>query len=103
MKTVLNDSKTTNYCGNGANNPVNRIAPNGRTNFEVNGKVIGNDGKMNGTKKSWFNQFPSFVDVENAGTGTHYVFGRGDGKVYVYTSGGVQAVIPMKRFVNSKR
>ncbi len=57
----------------------------------------------NGTKNSWFNQFPSSVDVENAGTGTHYVFGRGDGKVYVYTSGGVQAVIPMKRFVNPKR
>lgn len=54
-------------------------------------------------KKSWFNQFPSFVDVENASTGTYYVFGRGDGKVYVYTSVGVQAVIPMKRFVNPKR
>lgn len=49
---MLNGSKTTNYCGNGANNPVNRIASNWRTNFEVNGKVIGNDGKMNGTKKN---------------------------------------------------
>jgi len=50
-----------------------------------------------------FNQFPSSVDVSNAGGNTHYVFGRGDGKVYVYTSSGVQAVIPMKQFVTPKR
>ncbi|MDR1560750.1 MAG: hypothetical protein LBS23_00110 [Holosporaceae bacterium] len=55
------------------------------------------------TSTSSFNQFPSSIDVRGAGGNTHYVFGRGDGKVYVYTSGGVQAVIPLKQFVIPKR
>ena len=50
-----------------------------------------------------FNQFPSSPDVRNAGNTVNYVFGRGDGKVYVYTSSGVQAVIPINRFVTPKR
>ena len=56
-----------------------------------------------GTRNSWFNQFPSSVDVGNAGGHVNYVFGRSDKKVYVYTSGGVQAVIPIKYFVTPKR
>jgi RHS repeat-associated protein len=50
-----------------------------------------------------FNQPPSPTDVQNAGGNVNYVFGRGDNKVYVYTSAGVQAVIPMNRFVTPKR
>ena len=59
-----------------------------------------------------FAQPPSQKDIDAAGNpgpidaggrgplaGTHYVFGRGDGKVYVYNSTGVQAVILMKDFV----
>ena len=56
-----------------------------------------------GTRTSSFIQSPSSTDIENAGTRTHYVFGRGDKKVYVYTSDGVQAVIPMRKFVNLNR
>ena len=55
------------------------------------------------TTTSSFNQFPSSVDVGGAGVNTHYVFGRSDGKVYIYTSGGVQAVIPLKQFVTPIR
>jgi hypothetical protein len=49
-----------------------------------------------------FVQSPSPQDITNASSHTNYVFGRSDGKVYVYTSNGVQAVIPMKQFVTPK-
>jgi RHS repeat-associated protein len=54
------------------------------------------------TKTSSFTQFPSSTDVTNAANNVNYVFGRSDGKVYIYNSSGVQAVIPMKRFVTPK-
>jgi hypothetical protein len=61
-------------------------------------------GTIGGTTiSSSFNQFPSSIDVGGAGGNTHYVFGRGDSKVYIYTSSGVQAVIPLKQFVTPKR
>ncbi len=49
-----------------------------------------------------FIQQPSGIDISNAGTNTHYVFGRSSGNVYIYTSEGVQAIIPMKYFVTPK-
>ncbi len=49
-----------------------------------------------------FIQTPSQTDINNAGVHTHYVFGRGNGNVYVYTSKGIQAVVPMKFFVSPK-
>jgi len=55
------------------------------------------------TTTSSFNQFSSSVDVGNAGGQTHYVFGRGNNTVYIYNSSGVQAVVPMRYFVNPKR
>lgn len=58
----------------------------------------------NGTqnKTRIFVQPPSELDAKTAGELTHYVFGRGDGNVYVYTSEGVQAVIPMRHFAHPK-
>ena len=56
-----------------------------------------------GTRNSSFNQPPSPTDINNAGGYTNYVFGRGDGMVYIYNSTGVQAVIPMQYFVNPRR
>ncbi|WP_455498822.1 hypothetical protein [Coprobacter sp.] len=50
-----------------------------------------------------FTQSPSSIDINNAGSQTHYVFGRGNGNVYVYTSKGIQSVIPMKQFVKPKK
>lgn len=48
-------------------------------------------------------QIPSTLDINAAEPGTlNYVFGRGNGNVYVYDNTGVQAVIPMKNFVNPK-
>jgi len=49
-----------------------------------------------------FIQQPSGIDISNAGTNTHYVFGRSSGNVSIYTSEGVQAIIPMKYFVTPK-
>lgn len=46
-----------------------------------------------------FIQFPSSVDILNAGSNIHYVFGRGDNNVYIYNSSGIQSVISMKYFV----
>lgn len=51
----------------------------------------------------YFIQPPSKTDIQNAGSFTHYVFGRGDNMVYVYDANGVQAIIPIKRFINPKR
>ena len=50
-----------------------------------------------------FFQTPSKADINNAGNRTNYVFGRGNGKVYIYNSSGVQAVLPYDSFVNFKR
>ena len=47
-------------------------------------------------------QHPSQTDIDDAKNGTHYVFGRRNKNVYVYTRNGIQAVIPMKNFVNPK-
>ena len=45
-------------------------------------------------------QFPSSIDLGVAGNNTHYVFGRGDKKVYIYTKDGVQAEMKLKEFIN---
>ena len=50
-----------------------------------------------------FTQSPSPIDISAAGNRAHYVFGRGNGTVYIYNSQGVQATIPQKYFVNPKR
>lgn len=39
--------------------------------------------------QNWYDYGARHSDVENAGTNTHYVFGRSNGKVYIYTSSGV--------------
>jgi len=50
-----------------------------------------------------FEQAPSQTDVSNSDNGSNYVFGRGNGTVYIYNNSGVQATIPQKYFVNPKR
>ncbi|MFT4073830.1 MAG: hypothetical protein QM654_18140 [Dysgonamonadaceae bacterium] len=50
-----------------------------------------------------FVQTPSQPDINNAGSHANYVFGRSDGKVYIYNSNGTQASIPIKRFVTPKK
>ncbi len=64
---------------------------------------LGNINVIGGTTtvKHW-NQSPSKSDINNAGNNTHYVFGRGNGTVYIYNSQGVQATIPQKYFVTFK-
>jgi len=67
--------------------------------------IVGPDSNTFGgsTTTYSFDQHPSTIDVKGAGSNTHYVFGRGNNNVYIYNSSGVQAVIPMKHFVNPKR
>lgn len=51
-----------------------------------------------------FSQTPSQTDINNTPSGqTNYVFGKGNGTVYIYNSAGTQAKIPEKRFVNFKK
>lgn len=51
-----------------------------------------------------FIQTPSQTDANNTSSGrTNYVFGKGNGTVYIYNSSGTQAKIPEKRFVNFKK
>ena len=54
------------------------------------------------TKTPQFEQEPSGPDISVAGTNTHYLFARGNGNVYIYTSKGVQAIMSMKYFVTPK-
>ena len=54
------------------------------------------------TKTPQFEQEPSGTDISVAGTNTHYLFARGNGNVYIYTSKGVQAIMSMKYFVTPK-
>lgn len=61
-------------------------------------------GTIGGTTTTYsFNQSPSPQDITNAGPHTNYVFGRSNNNVYIYNSNGVQAVVPMRHFVNPKR
>jgi len=53
------------------------------------------------TTRAW-TQTPSQADI-NTSSRTDYVFGRGDGTVYIYNSSGVKATIPQKRFVTPKQ
>lgn len=49
-----------------------------------------------------YTQSPSPSDISNAKNNgkINYVFGRSNNKVYIYNGDGVQAVIPMSKFVN---
>ena len=51
----------------------------------------------------YFVQPPSIDDINTAGEQIHYVFGRRDNIVFVYNKDGVQAVIPMRHFVQPKQ
>jgi hypothetical protein len=85
------------------NNNASIMLPVGYPTFHSHPSGTRSEAVAGGTQNSWFNQPPSTTDRDNAGTHTKYVFGRGSGVVYIYTSNGVQAVIPMKQFVNPKR
>jgi len=50
-----------------------------------------------------FRQAPSNTDIDGAGNRTEYVFGMGNGIVYIYNGSGIQATVPMNRFVEPKK
>jgi RHS repeat-associated protein len=87
---------------------VNILLPSGVSTFHSHpsGTVVNapSEGTIGGTTTTYsFTQSPSPMDINAAGTNTHYVFGRSSGVVYVYTANGIQAVIPMKQFVTPKK
>jgi hypothetical protein len=57
---------------------------------------------MGATEVVGYRQSPSPGDVSRAGTGIRYVFGRGDGTVYMYNNSGIRATLPIENFVNFK-
>jgi RHS repeat-associated protein len=60
--------------------------------------------KMSGSiTTTQYAQAPSDRDIANAGSRTNYVFGMRTKTVYIYNTNGVQATIPLKRFVNPKK
>jgi hypothetical protein len=68
-----------------------------------NSSVAGSSTTLGGgtTTTYSFVQTPSQPDINNTTSGkTNYVFGKGNGMVYIYNSSGTQAKIPEKRFVN---
>ena len=77
--------------------------PSGVSTFHSHPSGTKTESVEGGTRNSWFNQHPSRTDITNSSSKTEYVFGRGDGKVYIYNKNGVQAVIPMKNFVTPKK
>ena len=84
------------YC---TNNPVNRVVLDGLAYFRVNGRVIENygidDQRERWTHYSWFIP-PSRKDVNDSGTEIKNILSRGNGKVYIYNSNGIPAVIPFE-------
>lgn len=48
-------------------------------------------------------QAPSEGDIGRSGPGVRYVFGRGNGTVYIYNNQGVRATLPSAQFVTPKR
>ncbi|MDI6834030.1 MAG: RHS repeat-associated core domain-containing protein, partial [Bacteroidales bacterium] len=81
-----------------ANGPSFHSHPSGSYSPMVDFNTMG----QSITRNFWY-QSPSPSDIRNAGSRTNYVFGRGNGIVYIYNSQGVQATIPQKYFVNPKR
>ena len=53
----------------------------------------------NGKPYACWEQKPSQIDIDNAGNSTHYVFAMREKVVYIYNSSGIQATMPMNRFV----
>ena len=84
------------YC---ADNLVNRVVLDGLAYFGVNGRVIENygidDQRERWTHYSWFIP-PSRKDVNDSGTEIKNILSRGNGKVYIYNSNGIPAVIPFE-------
>lgn len=84
------------------------MLPNGVSTFHSHpsGNVVVGSGinTLGGTTTTYgFTQSPSPQDISVAGAQTHYVFGRGNNIVYIYNSQGVQATLPMTRFVSPKK
>jgi len=77
---------------------VNRVVLDGLAYFGVNGRVIENygidDQRERWTRYTWFSPPSSRTDVNGSSTEIKNIFGRGNGKVYIYNSNGIQAVIP---------
>jgi len=51
---------------------------------------------------SAFNQYPSDQDINAAGNTTNYVFGMGDGYLYIYNGQGTQAKVSTRGLLNLK-
>ena len=72
-------------------------------------EIPSESGRRTLTIDSFFYQPPSAEDIKAAGqtksarSGTHYVFGRSDKKVYIYNSKGVEAVMTLKDFLKPRR
>ena len=49
-----------------------------------------------------FEQTPSDADIRVAGNITNYVFGMGDGNLYIYNGKGIQAKVSMKGLLNTR-
>ena len=65
-----------------------------------NGSDYNPNSVFNNSTPSHQSQIPSTRDLNTAGNNTHYVFGRWNKKVYIYTKDGVQAEMSMKDFIN---
>ncbi len=81
-----------------------RITPDTKSTFHSHPSgyktFTASDGRR---MRASFAQSPSQPDINNAQGRTNYVFGMGSGKVYIYNSSGVQATLPINRFVNFER
>jgi hypothetical protein len=73
----------------------------GQVTFHSHPSGVRVDGNTTG---SWA-QAPSYIggDVKNSNNTREYVFGRGNGTVYIYNSTGVMATIPQQYFVTGKK
>ncbi len=54
------------------------------------------------SRTSSYRQAPSEGDIGRSGFGVRYVFGRGNGIVYIYNNQGVRATLPSGQFVTPK-
>ena len=56
-----------------------------------------------GPKGGYYVQSPSPLDISNSNNKREYVFGRGDGTVYIFNKNGILATIPQQYFVTPKK
>ena len=78
------------------------ILPKGYSTFHSHASGYRTEKDRTNIGHSWWEQYPTDIDILNAENETHYVFGRWTNYVYIYTCFGVQTIVTTNTFIYIK-